>query len=68
MGRIRGRGLVGVNGSLGVGFEGSKVQSGPVSLSLPLVDMVVGLSATSPAPCLSVCHHDPQYGNNALNH
>ena len=39
-----------------------------VLLSLLLNDLDVELSATSPAPCLLVCHHVSHHDDNGLNH
>ena len=44
--------------SQGVDLEVSVTQARPSgSLSLLPADLDVGLSATSPTPCLPVCHH-----------
>jgi hypothetical protein len=54
--------------SLGMGFGFQKLHSKPrVSLFLLLMDLDVEFSATSPAPCLPVCHNASCHDNNGLN-
>ena len=54
--RMRGVGLVGGNMSLGLGVEVSKANCKPgISIYLHPADLDVGLSAPSPAQCLSAC-------------
>ena len=61
-GTIRRCGPVGGSVSLGVDFEVSEV----LSLSAD-VGSRLELSASSPAPCLSLCHHASYHDDDGLN-
>jgi hypothetical protein len=51
-----------------VGFEVLKAQARPIgSLFLLPAGPAVGLSATSPVPCLPVCLHAPHNDDNGQN-
>jgi hypothetical protein len=68
-GTARRCGLVRGSDTTGVGFEISYVQASPSvahSLLLPS-DQDVELSAPSPAPYLSACHHVSHHDNNGRN-